>query len=111
MNDKSDNKQQARRHQRALNLIKRWRLMDDDFMKRLKSAIGETDAFYGFEGPVPPIDVGYVRNAARAVVQAIVQDAVSRVLDDAQRQVADVSTGRLDVERPAGAGLDEHHDE
>lgn len=34
MNDKSDNKQQARRHQRALNLIKRWRLMDDDFMKR-----------------------------------------------------------------------------
>lgn len=26
--------QQAKRHQRALNIIKRWRLMDDDFMKR-----------------------------------------------------------------------------
>ncbi|OBZ32599.1 PD-(D/E)XK nuclease family transposase [Megasphaera sp. DISK 18] len=26
--------QNAKRHQRALNIIKRWRLMDDDFMKR-----------------------------------------------------------------------------
>ena len=26
--------QKVKRHQRALNIIKRWRLMDDDFMKR-----------------------------------------------------------------------------
>lgn len=48
MNDKSDNKQQARRHQRALNLIKRWRLMDDDFMKRcLKVIFLLLNVFFG----------------------------------------------------------------
>ena len=33
-NGQSTAAQQAKRHQRALNIIKRWRLMDDDFMKR-----------------------------------------------------------------------------
>ena len=33
-NGQSTVAQQAKRHQRALNIIKRWRLMDDDFMKR-----------------------------------------------------------------------------
>ena len=34
MNELSTTTQDEKRHQRALNIIKRWRLMDDDFMKR-----------------------------------------------------------------------------
>lgn len=56
MNEQTLSELQNRRHKRALQIIKRWRLMDDDFMKRcLKDNIPAVECYsayhHGAAGP------------------------------------------------------------